>query len=213
MAVLALHVVEFLRKRLENAGEVSSADARMLRDHRRVARCRRLYDLHIAALERRRRGCIMLEEEVRMPRIIGNGEILFLLHVDIARICCRCAARELRDVARNKPCRRAVVFVVPDSTVLQVEIYLALFAGKKRARELGVRRCERETRQRLLALLGIFAMRQDVALDLDLVCAERAVCRHVDKDARTLARVADGAMLGIAALCLMDGQPVELGYT
>ena len=213
MAVLALHIVELLRKRLENVGEVGSADARMLGDHRRVAVCRRLYDLHIAALERRRRGCLMLEEEVRMPRIIGDGEILRFLHVDIARICCRCAARELRDVARNKPCRRAVVLVVPDGAVLQVEVYLALFAGKKRARELGVRRRQGKARERLIALLGIFAMGQDVALDLDLVRAERAVFRHIDEDARTLARVADSAMLGVAALCLMDGQPIELGYT
>ena len=182
----------------------------MLSDHRRVAVCLRLLDLHIAALERGRRGCTMLEEEVRMPRIVLDGEILLLLHVDIARMRRVTAALELREAARNKACRRAVVLVVPCGAVPQIEICLAFFAGKDRARELGVRRRECEACQRLLCLAcGIIIVSENIALNVYLVIAEIARLVHIDEDARAFARVAYGAM-ACTALILSDGQPVEL---
>ena len=212
-AVGAVHVVELLCERLEDIREIGRGDTRMLGDHRRVAVCLRLLDLHIAALERVWRAGVMLEEEVRMPRIVCDGEILRLLHVDIAGVRRVTAAREFRESACDETRPRAVVLVVPRAAVLQIEICLALCAGDDRAREPRVRGCEGKTCQRVFSIFGIFAVCQDIALNLDLAHAENARLVHIDKDTRTLAHVADGAMLGVAAFFLLERQSVELSYT
>ena len=210
VAVHAVHIVELLCECLHDIGDVCRSDPRMLGNHCGMTVRLCLFDLDIAALERSRRGCVMFEEEVCMPRIVRDGEILCFLHVDIARARSSCTARELREAACDKTRCRAVVLVVPRTAILQVEIHPALVASVDCARELGVRRREGETRQRVFSLFGIFAVCQDVALNIDLTRAEIPVFVHIDKDARTLARIADGAMLGIAAPILTNRQPVEL---
>ena len=211
VTVRAVHVVELLCQLFHDINDICRSDARMLGNHCGVAVCLRLFDLDASALERGRRSSIMLEEEVRMPRIVRDGEILRFLHVDIAGTRSSCAAREFREAACDKSCRRAVVLVVPRTAVLQIEIHLAIFAGKNRARERGVCRRESKARERLLRLIcGVLVIAEDIALDLDLARAENARLVHIDEDARALSRVADGAV-ACGALVLTDGHPVEPG--